>query len=200
LRDALGRSGAEAARGAHAAWLGLAVGSTPGAAAGAFLAEGSDALLRWLPLQAATLAAFGFLLWWVDRRAPVRQTQGLPGWRQALAVGLAQALALVPGVSRSGVTITAGRALGMSRVDAARFSFLLATPITLGAGLMKLGHLPAGLPAGPLLLAVLCAAVTGFLAIHGLLRYLARSGFGVFCVYRAALALAILIVWRLHAP
>jgi undecaprenyl-diphosphatase len=193
--DLVGRHGPSAAAAARRALAALVVGSVPGAVAGAFLADGADALLRWLPLQAAMLLVFGFLLWWVDRRAPVRK-QGMPGWRGALVVGAAQAVALVPGVSRSGITITAGRALGLSRVDAARFSFLLATPITFGAGLLKLRDLPPDLPAGPLAIAVLCSTLTGFLAIRGLLRYLARAGFLAFFAYRAALALVILLLAR----
>jgi undecaprenyl-diphosphatase len=190
-RDARGRQ-------ARALLLVLVVGSIPGAVAGYFLAEGADLLLRWLPLQAAMLAVFGLLLWWVDRRAPVTRTEGEPGMREAIWVGLAQALALIPGVSRSGVTMTAGRALGLSRVQAARFSFLLATPITFGAGLLKLADIRNGLPAGILALGVLSASLVGFVAIRGLLRYLTRAGFGAFFAYRLALALIILLVGRPH--
>ncbi len=187
----------------HAARLllgAIGLGSVPGAVAGYFLAGGADALLRWMPLQAATLAGFGFLLWWVDRRAPVAADPRPLGLRVGLLVGLAQAIALVPGVSRSGVTITAARGLGLSRVESARFSFLLATPITLGAGLLELRELPSGVPLPLVALAVASAAFTGLLAIRGLLRHLARAGFGGFLAYRVALALAILAVWRSHAP
>ncbi len=188
-----------AGRAARRLLFALVVGTIPAALAGAWLAKGADTMLRWLPLQAATLAGFGFLLWWVDRRAGVGRPMA-PGWRGALTVGLAQALALVPGVSRSGVTMTAARALGFTRVDAARFSFLLATPITLGAALLELRHLPHDLPPATLGIGVASSAVVGFLAIRGLIRYLGRAGFGVFFAYRAALALVILTVWLLHAP
>src|SRR5262249_7902469 len=104
-----------------------------------------------------------------------------------------QTLALVPGVSRSGITLTAGRACGLARVSAARFSFLLATPITFGALLLETRHLPHDLPVGTLAIGVLAAAVTGFLAIRGLIRWLGRAGFGVFCVYRLLLAAVILL-------
>src|SRR5205823_1238550 len=112
---------------ARATWLRLAVASVPAAIAGVLLQHAAETWLRWLPLQAAMLAVFGFLLWWVDRIRPQLRAEQLPGWRTSLAVGFAQVLSLVPGVSRSGVTITAGRAMGEDRVAAARFSFLLAT-------------------------------------------------------------------------
>jgi undecaprenyl-diphosphatase len=183
---------------ARATWLKLAVASVPAAAVGLLLQPYAEGWLRSLPLQAVTLVVFGFLLWWVDRVRPAgpatRSALALPPWGTCLLVGAAQALALVPGVSRSGITITAGRAAGMHRVDAARLSFLLATPITLGAGLVELRHLSPELPLPTLLLAVGVAALTGFLAIRGLLRWLARGGFGAFFVYRTALALLILLV------
>jgi undecaprenyl-diphosphatase len=113
-------------------------------------------------------------------------------------MGAAQALALIPGVSRSGVTITAGRAMGQTRISAARFSFLLATPITFGAGLLELRHLPHDLPFGTLAIGVAAAAVTGFFAIRGLLAWLGRAGFGVFFAYRLAFAALILIAMPHH--
>ena len=175
-------------------WLLIAAASVPGAVAGFLLKDVAETALRSLPLQAATLAGFGFLLWWVDRVAPVLSSQGTPSWGAGLAMGLAQALALVPGVSRSGVTITAGRAAGLSRVQAARFSFLLATPITFGAGVLELKHLRgSGIPAPVLLAGVASAAIVGVVAIRGLLRFLGRAGFAAFFVYRLALALVIVL-------
>jgi undecaprenyl-diphosphatase len=168
------------------------VASIPAAIAGALLEEKAEPLLRQLPLQAALLSGFGLLLWAVDRIAPVGEDRE-PGWGHSLLVGLAQSVALVPGVSRSGITITAGRAVGLSRVSAARFSFLLATPITFGAGLLELRHLPHDVPLGTLALAVGAAALTGFIAIRGLLSWLGRAGFGVFFAYRVALAAVILL-------
>ncbi|MBI1797038.1 MAG: undecaprenyl-diphosphate phosphatase [Candidatus Eisenbacteria bacterium] len=184
--------GPDAARSdARTTWLKLIVASVPAAVAGVLLQKAADERLRSLPLQAATLAFFGFLLWWVDRRRPSGAPTSAPGWGACLAMGAAQALALVPGVSRSGVTITAGRAAGVERVSAARFSFLLATPITFGAGLLELRHLPHDLPVSTLAIGVAVAAITGFIAIRGLIRWLGRSGFGVFFAYRVALALVI---------
>ncbi|MEK7824382.1 MAG: undecaprenyl-diphosphate phosphatase [Candidatus Eisenbacteria bacterium] len=178
---------------ARATWLKLAVASVPAAIAGLLLQDLAETRLRALPLQAVTLAIFGFLLWWVDRSRPAGREVRDPGWGVCLFMGAAQSLALVPGVSRSGITITAGRAAGLARVSAARFSFLLATPITFGAGLVELRHLPHELPVATLAIGVVSAAVTGFLAIRGLIRWLGRAGFGVFFVYRLALAAVILL-------
>jgi undecaprenyl-diphosphatase len=191
-RDAL--AGTREARDiARATWLKLAVASIPAAIAGFLLQDLAETRLRSVPLQAAMLAIFGFLLWWVDRSRPAGRELRDPGWGACLFMGTAQALALVPGVSRSGVTLTAGRAAGLARVSAARFSFLLATPITFGAGLLELRHLPHDLPLSTLLIGVVTAAITGFLAIRGLIRWLGRGGFGVFFAYRLALAAVVLL-------
>jgi undecaprenyl-diphosphatase len=158
-RDALGerRPARELAR---ATGLKRAVATVPGAIAGLFLQDLEETRLRSLPLQAAMLAGFGFLLWWVDRTRPQGRETRDPGWGTCLLMGAAQAIALVPGVSRSGVTITAGRSAGLARVSAARFSFLLATPITLGAGLVELHKLSHDLAPLTLLIGVVSAAVT----------------------------------------
>ena len=179
-------------------WLWLIVGTVPGAIAGKLLEHAAEDRLRSLPLQAIMLFVFGFLLWVVDKALAPGRSQGRPGLGAAVGMGLAQALALVPGVSRSGITITAGRLSGFSRLMAARLSFLLATPITLGALLLKVRHLPMDVPPGTLALGVLTSAVVGILAIHGLLRWLARAGFGVFFAYRTALALVLVAFMLRH--
>lgn len=195
-RDALAGQGAVRTL-ACSVWARLAAASVPGAIAGVLLDPYEDTMLRHLPLQAVLLAVFGFLLWWVDRVRPAGRDAQIPGWGACMAIGTAQAFALVPGVSRSGITITTGRAIGLSRVSAARFSFLLATPITLGAGLFELRHFTADASAGALAIGVVAAALVGILAIQGLMRFLARAGFGVFFVYR--MLLAGLILWRVVA-
>jgi undecaprenyl-diphosphatase len=174
--------------------LRLAVASVPGAIAGLLLESVAEEHLRAVPLQAAMLLVFGLLMWLVDRARQGGRQADIPGWGTSLFVGVAQALALVPGVSRSGITITAGRAAGLDRVSSARFSFLLATPITFGAGLLELRHLPHDLPLGTLAVGVITAAVAGLLSIKGLIRWLGRAGLGVFCAYRVALA-GLLFVW-----
>ena len=183
----------EARKAAWRTWLTIALASVPAAIAGLLLQDVAETRLRSLPLQAATLAIFGFLLWWIDRSAPVKR-DGMPGWRAAMVMGTAQALSLVPGVSRSGVTMTAGRGAGLSRVAAARFSFLLATPITFGAGLLELRHLnTSGVAPAVMLAGVISAAIVGVLAIRGLIAWLSRAGFAAFFAYRVALALLIVL-------
>ena len=180
---------------ARATWLKLAAASVPAVVAGLALEDIAETRLRALPIQAAMLAVFGFLLWWVDRRFPNRPHPEFPGWPTCLAVGCAQALSLVPGVSRSGITMTAGRATGLGRVEAARFSFLLATPITLGAGLLEMRKLADGPPLGLVAIGVATSAIVGLLAIRGLMRWLGRAGFGAFFAYRVVLAIVIVVHW-----
>jgi len=179
---------------ARSTLLRLAAASVPAVFAGLLLQDEAETHLRALPLQAVMLVVFGVLLWLVDRGRPGGRHADVPGWGTSLLVGAAQAIALVPGVSRSGITMTAGRAAGLDRVSAARFSFLLATPITFGAGLVALRHLPHDLPLATLATGMATSALVGLLAIRGLLRWLGRAGFGAFCAYRVVFAAAI-IVW-----
>ena len=148
------------------------------------------------PWQVAILlAAFALVLLWADRRPQTRQMSEL-SLRTALGVGVAQSLALMPGVSRSGITITAARFLGLDRDSAARFSFLLLVPTVLGAVVYKgvsdvlLGDLPPGW-GGPFLVGTLAAAGSGFLAITGLLDYVRRHDYSLFVWYRLAAAAAV---------
>jgi undecaprenyl-diphosphatase len=138
-----------------------------------------------------------------DRRAPAPPaTPEDPlqrvGWSRGLAVGVAQALALLPGTSRSGITITTGLFAGLDRATAARYAFLLGIPITAGAGSYKMLHLlRAGLPhgdAGPLALAVVAAAISGWFAVWFLVTYLKRGSLTPFVIYRLLLAATIFIL------
>jgi undecaprenyl-diphosphatase len=162
---------------------------------------GEDAIADSLgePWQIAILLAAGaVLLWWADR-APQERTMGDLGLRHAVVMGLAQALALAPGVSRSGITITAGRLLRLDRDAAARFSFLLLLPTVLGALLLKgvgdvlLGDLPDGWQ-GPFLVGTLASLASGLLAIDWLLGYVRRHTYGVFVWYRLVAAAIIALV------
>jgi undecaprenyl-diphosphatase len=144
------------------------------------------------------LAAFGLLLGWADRR-PGPDSLEQVTVRRGLWVGLAQCLALMPGVSRSGITITASRFLGLDRDASARFSFLLLLPITLGAVLFKgltdviLADLPSG-TTGPFVVGVLASLGTGLVAILWLLDYVRRHTYDLFVVYRVVVAIAILVL------
>jgi undecaprenyl-diphosphatase len=184
----------ERRRESRTTWLKLVVASVPAAALGLVVKDLPEQMVRSLPLQALVLFVFGFLLWWVDKVRPADKDDTIPGWGTCLFVGASQALALIPGVSRSGITITAGRWSGLTRVAAARFSFLLATPITLGAGLAEARHLDGAISPMTLGVGILSAAIVGLLAIHGLIRWLGKAGLGVFFAYRAALALLI-VLW-----
>ena len=152
--------------------------------------------------MAAAIAALALLLWLADKFARHQKNFGQIKARDALYVGLAQAFAVIPGVSRSGATITAGLALGLERETAARFSFLLSAPIIAGAGLKSLYELlkqiKTGAVAGTELaifpIGFIVAAVTGFLCIKYLLVYLKKHSTTVFVWYRFALAALVLIV------
>jgi undecaprenyl-diphosphatase len=179
------------------AWAVL-VATIPAALVG-FLLEDVIADHLGEPWQIAIfLAAFGLLLGYADRR-PAQATMDDLTMRKGLWVGLAQCLALMPGVSRSGITITASRFLGLDRDAAARFSFLLLLPITLGAVLFKgltdvvLADLPSG-TAGPFVVGVLASLGSGMVAILWLLDYVRRHTYNAFVVYRLIAAAAILFL------
>jgi undecaprenyl-diphosphatase len=181
----------------HVAWL-VVVATVPAAIAGA---AGESAIEDHLgqPWQIAIfLGVFALVLWLADRTPERRQMADL-GLGTALAVGFAQALALAPGVSRSGITITAGRFLGLDRDSAARLSFLLLIPIVFGAVLLKglkdvvFGSLPAG-STGPFVVGTIASAASGVFAIAALLGYVRRNDYSLFVLYRLFATAAILIV------
>lgn len=177
------------------AWL-ILLGTIPGALVGAGLESVIEEHLGAPWLIAVMLIAFGVVLYVVDRRAPAGRSIDEIRLTDALTVGIAQAVALQPGVSRSGVTITAARLRGLDRETAARFSFLLALPIIGGAGLLKsVDLLKDGLPPGlaaPFFWGFLASAVSGFLVIWLVLGYVRRRDFAPFVVYRIAAGLFVL--------
>jgi undecaprenyl-diphosphatase len=169
-------------------WL-LAAASVPGAVAGVLLDKWAETVFRAPGVVAFNLAALGVVLLLADRRATGGGEVLSISLRDALLIGTAQALAVVPGVSRSGATISMGLFLGYRREEAARFSFLLATPIIFGAALLKVPHLlRGGGPQGPLLAGMAAAAVFGFLAIRVLLAWVRGRDYRPFAYYRFALA------------
>lgn len=173
------------------AWA-LVVGTIPGVIVGWALEDVIQENLSQPVVIAVMLAVFALVLYVVDRRASVRRGLEDLTVRDGLALGVAQALALQPGVSRSGITITAGRAMGLDRAGAARFSFLLSLPIIAGAGVFKgVDLVGTGMPpdmGGPFFWGFVSSAVSGFLVIAFLLSYLRRHDFGVFLWYRIAVA------------
>jgi undecaprenyl-diphosphatase len=184
------------------AWA-LVIGTIPGAVAGAVLEDPIQQHLGQPWLIAVMLAVFGVILYAVDLRAP--QDQGIHDItiKRGGILGLAQALALQPGVSRSGVTITAGRLMGLNREAAARFSFLLAMPIIAGAGIYKAFDLAqTGLQGygSEFFWGFVSSAISGFLVIWGVLKYLRNHDFKIFMIYRIAVALVVVVAIALGRP
>ena len=177
-------------------WL-IVIATLPAAAIGALAEQRIEDDLGQPWQIAILLAVFAILLYLADRLPERREIDGL-SWRDAALVGVAQAVALAPGTSRSGITITAGRALGLTRAAAARFSFLLLAPITFGAVVYEGIDLAfTGLPAGslgPFVVGILAAAVSGFAAIWGMLRYLQTHSYDIFVWYRLIVAAVILLL------
>jgi undecaprenyl-diphosphatase len=174
--------------------LWVVIATIPGGIAGYLLQDYAKTIFRTPALIGFNLILMGVILWLVDRSA--RQHRGLEsmGVRDAIAIGLAQMFAIVPGVSRSGSTITAGRALGFSREGAAVFSFLLSLPIITAAVLFEGRHAIENGITAPLVVGILASAVSGWLAISVLLKFVARNSYGVFAAYRLLIGAVILIV------
>jgi undecaprenyl-diphosphatase len=167
----------------------LALASVPGGLAGLLLDRWAETTFRSTALVAFTMAVFGVVLGVADRRAARGPGKDEVSLRDALLVGLAQAIAIVPGSSRSGVTITMALFLGYRREASARFSFLLALPITAGAAAFKVpGLFESGADPGPVIAGMLAAAVSGFLAIRFLLAYVRSRTYLPFVYYRLAFA------------
>jgi undecaprenyl-diphosphatase len=184
---------------ARLAWL-IVVGTVPAAAAGKLLERHIEALGN--ITIAASLVVWGLILAVAERYARHRRTIDDVALGDAVTIGAGQALALVPGTSRSGATITTGIALGLTREDAARFSFLLSVPITLGAGLYKFRKVLPSLRgehafAAATAVATLVALVAGFFVIGWLLRYLRTRTTYLFVGWRIAAGVLIaLLLWR----
>lgn len=181
------------------AWL-LVAATVPAAIAGLLFDQVIETAFREVGLVAITLVVGGGILWLADRRGA--QTKGVHDvtLMTALGIGVAQALALVPGISRSGISIAAARLAGLDRASAARFSFLMATPVTAGASLFEVRRLLTGeagvdVNVGPLLVGMIAAFVSGALAISVLLRFLRTNSLSVFVWYRLGLAAIVLVVW-----
>jgi undecaprenyl-diphosphatase len=180
----------------------LVIASVPGAVLGKLLNKLAEDRLRSPLLIAGTMAVMGVLLWAADRLGKKSQDAAGICYPRAFAIGVAQAAALVPGVSRSGATITAGLFFGYTRESIARFSFLMSTPIIFGAGLVKIPELvhrirahETGVTAGAVAAGMIAAAVTGVIAVKWMLRYLRTNSYGIFAAYRLVVAVAIVALW-----
>jgi undecaprenyl-diphosphatase len=187
VRGALG-----ALRGGRAAEnilpLKIAVATVPGAVIGFLIEDYAETVFRSPWVMVVTLSLMGAALWYADRMGPKSRNLEDVSWAQALTIGFAQAIALIPGVSRSGVTITAGLLLGFERTAAVRFSFLLSVPITLGAGLLKSSYLVANAGSPAVWVGLITSAAAGIAATHVLITYVRTRSFTPFVIYRIALA------------
>ena len=184
------------------AWL-LVVATLPAALVGALFEDWIDARLGTPVPIAISLILFGALLWWADRAAGRRTVDDFHA-KDALLVGAAQALALNPGTSRSGITMTAARQIGFDRDAAVRISFLMSLPVIAGAVVLKVGGLIVdGLPDDflvPMIVGVVTSFAAGLAAVWGTLRLVRTSSFTPFVIYRVALGVIVLVVaaggWR----
>ncbi|MGE3799176.1 MAG: undecaprenyl-diphosphate phosphatase, partial [Thermomicrobiales bacterium] len=147
---------------------------------------------------ATLLIIFGLILWWADRIGKKNRIIAGMVWTDAVVIGIAQCLALLPGVSRSGITMSAGLFRNINRADAARFSFLMGIPLITVAGLNGVIDIardsPSSTQIAEMAAGMISAAVSGFVAIWGLLRFLQRSSTTVFVVYRIAAGVSVLIL------
>jgi len=172
----------------------LVIATVPGALAGLLFEEYAAGLLRHPLSIAFSLSFFGVILYFSDRVSKKNKTVGEMNIVDCIIIGLSQALAIIPGVSRAGITITGAMFRNLNREEAAKFSFLLGAPLIAGAGVFEARHLEySAVMSVPFIAGVLASAVFAFLAIKYLLRFLRKSSYTVFVIYR--LGLAVLIVF-----
>jgi undecaprenyl-diphosphatase len=191
----IGPARSDADRQHRAMVLYLVIASVPAVIIGYMAHDLVEFYLRDVRIIAWTTIGFGLLLWLADAFGSKQRSIGEISFKSALIIGLAQAFALIPGVSRSGVTITAGRFLGFSPDAAARFSFLLAIPVIAAAGSFGIFRVAAGethIAWGQFMLALLVAAVAGWACIAAFLALLKRVGLLPFVIYRLLLGIALL--------
>lgn len=177
----------------------LAITTIPAIILGVLLNDYFEKAIRLPSIVALTLVVGAGIMWLADRTGA--KDQGMDGLSpsRALILGFAQSLALIPGISRSGISISTGLFLGLTRESAARFSFLMATPITAAAGAyetVKLIKGDAGVSVDllPLAVGMIAALVSGLAAIHFLLRYLRTRSLAIFVIYRLVLAAIVVVV------
>ncbi|MEO7216929.1 MAG: undecaprenyl-diphosphatase UppP [Gemmatimonadaceae bacterium] len=174
----------------------LIVATIPGGIFGLLLEKKAETAFRNPALIAVALIVMGILLWIADKVARADRPLSVMTWTDAIVIGCAQVFALIPGVSRSGSTITAARALGLDRSGSAEFSFLLSMPIIAAAVILKVPHVmrETGMNL-PLLVGVATSAISGWFAIAVLLKYVSRHSYGAFALYRVLLGAAVLAIY-----
>ncbi len=172
----------------------MVVATVPGAAVGFIFEDYISTVFRNPQLVGVMLIVMGIILYVADKYSPAVKDLGGIGWKESVIIGISQAFALIPGVSRSGITMTAGRLMGFDRETAARFSFLLSTPIIAGAGLLHIVRLSPADFTMPFVAGILVSAVVGYLSIKFLLRFLVTNSFGIFVAYRLVLGSVVIAV------
>lgn len=174
----------------------LVIATVPGALAGLLFEEYAAGLLRHPLSIAFSLSFFGVVLYFSDRVSKKNKTVGEMNIVDCIIIGLSQALAIIPGVSRAGITITGAMFRNLNREEAAKFSFLLGAPLIAGAGVFEARHLEySAVMSVPFIAGVLASAVFAFLAIKYLLRFLRKSSYTVFVIYRLGLAVLIAFLY-----
>lgn len=172
----------------------IILATIPGALLGLILEKKIETDFRNPFTIAITLAVMGCALWYADKTSKKSKDMDHIKLKEAVIIGTAQAIALFPGVSRSGITILTGLFLGLNRPTAAKFSFLLAMPITFGACVLKLRYLTSADLTPSFCAGVLSSAIFGYLAIDGLIKFLQRRSYGVFAVYRVAVGILVVLL------
>ncbi|MEE8299508.1 MAG: undecaprenyl-diphosphate phosphatase [Thermodesulfobacteriota bacterium] len=174
----------------------LVIATVPGALAGLLFEEYAAGLLRHPLSIAFSLSFFGVILYFSDRVSKKNKTVGEMNIVDCIIIGLSQALAIIPGVSRAGITITGAMFRNLNREEAAKFSFLLGAPLIAGAGVFEARHLEySAVMSVPFIAGVLASAVFAFLAIKYLLRFVRKSSYTVFVIYRLGLAVLITFLY-----
>jgi len=180
--------------------LGWAVilGSIPIAVVGLAFKDKIETGVRSLWIVAAGLIIWSGFMWLADRTAKQNRPEKAANWRDTLAIGVTQCLALIPGVSRSGATIAAGLFRGFDRTAATRLSFFLAIPALLAAALLetvtKADQISQGVGWGPTIVATITSFIVGYASIAWLLKYISKHGFGAFIIYRVALGIGVILL------
>mgnify|MGYP000864616225 CR=1 FL=1 len=172
----------------------LVFASLPAAIVGVLFNDVIENALRSPLIVGIMLIVFGIILYLADKNKQLRRLDSMT-LKDAILIGCAQAIALIPGVSRSGVTITAARMFSYTREEAARFSFLLSTPVIFGAGVLEMSQLNLAEINFPFLMGVLTSAVIGLLSISFLMQFIKRCSFNVFVGYRIILGLVIIFMY-----
>lgn len=175
-------------------WL-IVLATIPGALFGVLLDKYMEAF-RNPALIGAMLIVMGIILYTADKYGKSKIEIKETGMKRSLMIGISQVFAIIPGVSRSGITMTVGRSMGMTRESIARFTFLMSAPIILGDGLYHAkGLIHTTIDKAPFFTAMITAAIVGIFSIKFLLDYLKNRGFGIFTVYRLILGVAVIAVY-----